>query len=107
VERDVDAEDTNAETEPTLDGALADELPSDASARVSSEQQTPNAHDTGDQLFATPRLADSTGVAALLGALRVTRAADGGISISAAPDTAAALLMLLRGLTELVATSSS
>jgi len=82
-----DADESPTRADSALDAALTDALPSDASLTKSG---------------APPK-----DIAELLRALQVTRAPDGTVTISAPPSTADALLSLLQGLTELVATSSA
>jgi superfamily II DNA/RNA helicase len=107
---DADADESRAAAEPALDAALADELPSETSVvknegSVRLPSSVPGV--SGDVAPAVTRAERTTDVAELLGALRVTRAADGSVSISASPDAADTLLSLLRGLTELVAASGA
>ncbi|HEX7669089.1 MAG TPA: C-terminal helicase domain-containing protein, partial [Polyangiaceae bacterium] len=104
---DADADDSRAAAEPALDAALADELPSETSVSKGTVEAPSVPQTKGDDAPAVTRAERTTDVAELLGALRVTRAADGSVSISASPDAADALLSLLRGLTELVAASGA
>lgn len=98
-----DADESPTAADSALDAALADALPSDASL---SKSGTPGTHArSGAQALA--RAAPPKEVAELLRALQVARAPDGTVTISAPPGTAEALLSLLQGLTELVASNSA
>jgi Helicase conserved C-terminal domain len=100
-----DADESPSVAESALDAALADALPSETSLSKSDAPSNPVR--SGDHAQAATRAEPPKEVAELLRALQVTRAQDGTVTISAPPSTADALLWLLQGLTEIVATSSA
>jgi hypothetical protein len=103
-ESDADDPDVDADPAPAsaLDAALIDALPNDDSTGSSDERPPADATVISENAPAS-RQRPSSDVADLLHALRVTRAPDGTVSISAPPDAADALLALLRGVADLVA----
>jgi hypothetical protein len=104
AEPDADDPDVDADSAPAsaLDGALIDALPNDDSMG-SSDVRPPAEATVASENVPGSRPGSSSSVADLLHALRVTRAPDGTVSISAPPDAADALLALLRGVVKLVA----
>jgi superfamily II DNA or RNA helicase len=103
-ESDADDADLDADSAPAsaLDRALIDALPRDDSmdcddARAPAEAAVVSENVPGSRPVPASNVAD------LLHALRVTRAPDGTVSISAPPDAADALLALLREVAESVA----
>jgi len=104
VDDETDVHESPTGADSALDAALADALPSETS---SSRGEPSTRALSGAHAPVVTRAEPPKEVAELLRALQVTRAPDGTVTISAPPSTADALLSLLQGLTELIATSSS
>ncbi len=100
-----DADESRTGADSALDAALTDALPSEAPLTNSGAPSMRG--QSGAHAQPVTRVEPPKEVAELLRALQVTRAPDGTVTISAPPSTADALLSLLQGLTELVATSSA
>ncbi|HEX4341276.1 MAG TPA: DEAD/DEAH box helicase [Polyangiaceae bacterium] len=103
-ESDADEPNVDADSAPSSaqDAALIDALPSNVSMNDSDARRTAEATVVSENVPGPPP-GHSSNVANLLHALRVTRAPDGTVSISAPPDAAEALLALLHGMADLVA----
>lgn len=96
-EAELDPDDREGARDPSIDTALVDALPAEQAIDDEPILAVASAERSGS----------AADVAGLLRALRVARAPDGSVSISAPPDAADALLSLLRGVADLVAASST